>query len=546
MRKLMVILPMMILAFAASAMLDGMKQLEEVLHERDSYVKAKESRIEDIKRKLTPRSSAQQRLQAYDELYREYLTFRFDSAMVYVDKAEMLLGNNASYDEMCAVKIHRALSLATSGHFSQAVDLLEEIDSNKLSTSVKREYFDACQWTYGVWGEYSGNTRYGEEYNRLSIVYLDSLLANIPNGTSDYYYHLADQSLRYKDYEKASEQYIKALKGTRQDTRLYAQAAYGLAMAYKGLGNEAKQREWLINAAISDQVTPLKGNLALQELALIIKKEDGDIERANRFLKYSLEDAMFYNNRLRILEISEKIPDIVIGYQDTISSQNRRLKIYVLCIGILLLGMISAIWIIVRQKKKVYQSRQSLSKLNGQLKQLNQELAQTNASREQYVSLFMDLSAAYIEKLNRFQSTVVLKIKARQFDDLLRVANNNSRPSEAEMRELFFNFDTAFLKLYPDFIVRFNSLLQQGKEIYPKQNELLNTDLRIFALIRMGIRDSNKIATLLFYSPQTIFNHRTQVRNRAKNRDTFEQELMEICAIVPNNEQKKENQPTQE
>lgn len=255
---------------------------------------------------------------------------------------------------------------------------------------------------------------------------------------------------------------------------------------------------------------------------------------------------MFYNNRLRILEISEKIPDIVIGYQDTISSQNRRLKIYVLCIGILLLGMISAIWIIVRQKKKVYQSRQSLSKLNGQLKQLNQELAQTNASREQYVSLFMDLSAAYIEKLNRFQSTVVLKIKARQFDDLLRVANNNSRPSEAEMRELFFNFDTAFLKLYPDFIVRFNSLIQQGKEIYPKQNELLNTDLRIFALIRMGIRDSNKIATLLFYSPQTIFNHRTQVRNRAKNRDTFEQELMEICAIVPNNEQKKENQPTQE
>ncbi len=145
----------------------------------------------------------------------------------------------------------------------------------------------------------------------------------------------------------------------------------------------------------------------------------------------------------------------------------------------------------------------------------------------------MDLCAAYIEKLNRFRSTVILKIKAKQIDDLLRVANNNARPSEAEMKELFFNFDTAFLKLYPDFINKFNSLLQPGKEILPRQNELLNTDLRIFALIRMGITDSNKIATLLFYSPQTIFNHRTQVRNRAQNRDTFEQDLMNICSIMP-------------
>jgi len=191
------------------------------------------------------------------------------------------------------------------------------------------------------------------------------------------------------------------------------------------------------------------------------------------------------------------------------------------------------IWYVVQQKKRVSQSKETLSGLNAQLNELNAKLSQTNVIREQYVSLFMDLCAAYIEKLNRFRSTVILKIKAKQIDDLLRVANNNARPSEAEMKELFFNFDTAFLKLYPDFINKFNSLLQPGKEILPRQNELLNTDLRIFALIRMGITDSNKIATLLFYSPQTIFNHRTQVRNRAQNRDTFEQDLMNICSIMP-------------
>ena len=178
-------------------------------------------------------------------------------------------------------------------------------------------------------------------------------------------------------------------------------------------------------------------------------------------------------------------------------------------------------------------SQLAVSEINRQLRDLNKKLASTNESREQYVSLFMDLCAAYIGKLNRFQSTVMLKIKARQFDDLLRVANNNARPSDAELKELFFNFDSAFLRLYPDFILKFNDLLDPDKAIIPKNNELLNTDLRIFALIRMGIKDSTKIATLLFYSPQTIFNHRTQVRNRALNRDTFESDLMNICEVMP-------------
>lgn len=256
------------------------------------------------------------------------------------------------------------------------------------------------------------------------------------------------------------------------------------------------------------------------------------METANRYLWYSLEDAIFYNNRLRMLEISEKFPEIVIGYQDRVTAQNRRLKIYLLCIGLLLIGLVVAVLVIIREKRHISKSKQALFNLNEQLKDLNARLSHTNSSRERYVSLFMDLCAAYIEKLNRFQSTVVLKIKARQFEDLSRVASNNARPSEAEMRELFFNFDTAFLKLYPNFVENFNALLQPDKAIYPRQNELLNTDLRIFALIRMGIRDSSKIATLLFYSPQTIFNHRTQVRNRAINRETFEQELMNICETI--------------
>lgn len=523
-----------LLAVLAAPASSDLKRLDEVLSNRAVYVKSKEDKIDSIKNELKPRMSVEQRIKCYDALYQEYLTFRYDSAMVYLERADRLVGDDGEYNDKALIKIHRALSMATSGHFSEAVDLLKTVESSLLTDDVRQELYSAMQWTYAVWAEYSGQTSFAAKYNDLSVTYLDSLLALIDKSAPDYCYHFADRALRQKEYDVARDNYERTIESTPENTRRYAQAAYGLAMSYRGLGDPDKCRQWLINAAVSDQITPLKENLALQELAMDIRNRDGNLETANRYLKYSLEDAIFYNNRLRMLEISGKFPYIALGYQDTITAQNKRLKTYVLLIGLLLLVLAVAVCVIVYEKKKVGTSKRELSELNKRLRELNGKLAQTNISREQYTSLFMDLCAAYIEKLNRFQSTVVLKIKARQFDDLLRVANSSARPTDAEMREVFFNFDTAFLRLYPDFIEKFNTLLQHDKAIIPKPNELLNTDLRIFALIRMGIKDSTKIATLLFYSPQTIFNHRTQVRNRAINRDTFEQDLMDICAVLPN------------
>ena len=298
----------------------------------------------------------------------------------------------------------------------------------------------------------------------------------------------------------------------------------------KETGNEDKYKEWLTNAAISDQMVPLKENLALQQLAMCLKKE-GDLSKANSYLKIALDDAVFYNNRLRMLEIAEKIPDIANVYQKTIEDKNDRLKTYILIIGLLMVLLGFAVLHVYSEHKKVSKSKNALSELNDRLILLNKQLSQTNESREQYVSLFMDLCAAYIEKLNRFPT--VLKLKVKQLSDISSVADRYIRPSEAETKEIFFNFDSAFLRLYPDFINQFNSLLQEDKHIQPKKGELLNTDLRIYALVRMGITDSSKIAALLFLSPQTIFNHRTQVRNRAINRDSFEKDILSICPTIP-------------
>ncbi len=516
-----------LLSFADDKMIS---RLDEAISHRSHFISIKQHRIDSLRQILSNEMTDARRQSIYNQMFQEYLTFNFDSAMIYVDRAEKIAAGSGDYNVESQIKIHRALSLATSGHFSHAVAILDRIDSGLLSDKIREEYFAACEWTYGVWAEYADKRTIAPEFKAKSLVYLDSLIAVTDKGTPEHAYRIAEKALRSHKYAEAEINYLSALERVPVNSRLYAQAAYALALTYEGLGNKEKYKEWLVNAAISDQTVPLKENLALQQLALFLKTEEGDLSHANTYLKLALEDAIYYNNRLRMMEIAEKIPNIVNVYQDTVEQQNNRFKIYILTIGVLLLSLAGLLLYVYRQHKSVLRSKNAFEELNEKLKLLNDRLSFTNKSREQYVSLFMDLCAAYIEKLNRFP--MVLKLKVKQLSDVSSVADRYIRPSESETREMFLNFDTAFLRLYPDFITGFNALLQEDKQIWPKNGERLNTDLRIYALVRMGITDSNKIATLLFLSPQTIFNHRTQVRNRAINRETFEKDITQICKMI--------------
>lgn len=513
---------------------NDLASLDSVLSIRDTFLKNKKRRIDSIKSRIPVNAPIMDKLKGYDRLYEEYLTLSFDSAMKYINLAEKLVSDTGDYDLNAKVKIHKSMSYATSGHFSQAIDELKKIQSSCLSDTLLEKYYQAYQWTYGLWAEYSQDKTFAPIYYRNSKTYLDSLIQVTPRNTSLYNYRIAEKALMFNhDFETAKKNYLKVVDKEPKNSRLYAQSAFALAQAYNNLQDRANYRKWLINAAISDQMIPLKENLALQDVAILIKNEDGDLERANAYLNYSLNDALEYNNRLRILEIGKKLPAIATAYQETVLAKNKQLHLYLVTIVIIVIILIIAIAIIIEQKRKIRNRNVTLSTFNDQLKVFNKQLQETNRSREQYVNLFLNLCAGYIDKYNRMQLTVTSKVKAGQYNELQKLLQANSRPSEAELREVFFNFDTAFLRLYPDFIKNVNTLLQPDKAICPKSSELLNANLRILALIRMGITDSTKIATLLFYSQQTIFNRRTEMRNRAINRDSFEKEIMDICPIYP-------------
>lgn len=508
------------------------EQLDSVLEHRTQYAHQKEEQISKIRQSIKLQTSDEQLFHTYYKLTEEYYTYRSDSALFYIEKS-MNLANKLDkrlYKDM--VKIQESLLLATTGYFSQALNMLNGIDRKTLSKELLYPYYTAYEWIYSVWSEYSNDDVFTPLFRKKEILYTDSMLQILPAHTAEYNYWKGEYLARTSKQEEAELYYQKALKGLPVNTRLYACVTCGIAFTYLRRGNMEEYERYLILSAISDIVCPLKENLALQELAMhIFKTQKNNLARANRYLYYAMDDAMFYNNRLRMLEIAQKYPYIVKAYQEQNDHKSRRIILALVFICILSVCLAISWLFIYRQIKQIRLRRRSEKEMNKKLKELNKELILTNHSREKNVSLFLDLCAAYINKLNRYQELVRRKVKSKQYDDLLKSSNNAKMP-ETEAKHFFVNFDTAFLTLYPHFVTEFNKLLREDAQITLKRGDLLNTELRIFALIRMGIQDSSRIATLLFYSPQTIYNYRASVKNRARDREHFEEQVRNLCPLV--------------
>ena len=507
-------------------------ELDALLLRRDEFCRAKEARIDSIKNLKDGVNGYSGLFGLYNDVFLEYYTYRSDSAFYYLSLAEKMAVRTSveKYIDMC--KINRSLLLATTGYFSQSLEVLNEIERDRLDPSLMFDYYSAYEWVYSVWSEYSADDTFAVDFRNKEMLYNDSILQVLEPTSKEFMYWSGELNARKGNQYEAQKFYEKALEGLRVDTRLYACVTCGLAFAYKKQGNMKDYEKSLIMSAISDITCPLKENLSMQELAMFLyQSPEPDLVRANKYINYSMEDAMFYNNRLRMLEIAKKFPPIVNTYQNKWIDKNRILvrSIYFISFlgGLLVLAMLY----IFRQLKLLRAQRSIVTDMNMQLKELNSELLKTNRTREEYVSLFIELCAAYIDKLNKYQDLVKRKVKAKQVDDLLKIANS-SKMSDSDARQFFVNFDTAFLTLYPNFVSEFNMLLREGEEIAPTKGEILNTELRIYALVRLGIKDSSRIATLLFYSPQTIYNYRTMVKNKARNREEFEEQVKKVCTIV--------------
>ena len=522
-------------------------ELDQAIGQRDQYIQARESKIAYLKEQMVGESDANALLKAYNSLFNEYYVFKFDSAMVYANKGLALAqqSNNRKYSTLFLLNKSELLSIG--GLYEEALDILNSIDSTNIEQSDMFRYYFSYFTLYSYKTTFCDDSTYSPQYRAVAREYLSKAIDHLSPDNPHYNYIMGEKCFYLdNDHLKARQYYEQAIRELGPVSRDYARSCYALAGNYLEDGDKTKYVELMIKASLSDLKSATMENAALHDLALFIFQEDkSNIERADRYINISMEDAKLYNNRLRLIQNSRTLPQIVTTYQNMVKHQNGQLRYALLFISLLLFGLVAMLAFIFRQNRLLTLRRkelannniqltdlnQQLTGLNEQLHQLNGQLVDTNTKRETLASIYIDLCAQYIDKLNKYQTLVKRKIKANQAQELLQTISS-TRISEEDAATFLNRFDKAFLELYPTFIAEFNALLSEDGRIQQKSSTTLTTELRTFALIRLGVKNTADIAGLLFLSNQTIYNCRSVIKNRAINKDTFDEDVQKLCTVI--------------
>ncbi|MGI6223973.1 MAG: DUF6377 domain-containing protein [Prevotella sp.] len=515
-----------------------LKRLDEVLEKREQQDMMKQQRITALTDYLEKVKGSQNKLQVFESLFEEYEVYQFDSALVYIDKAIECAKDGGGGKNLNCYLIRKASLLSTVGFYGEAQTLLDSI--KYLNNHIDKFYYYFTYFRYySNLSDYYSNDKFSPQFRDRAKQYFVKARQYLSTDIPGHDYYLGEYYIYVEPNDKrALHYYFNTLKTEPEDSRFYAMAAFAIANNYSAHGNKDLYAYYLTKAAISDVLSNTRENLALQELAIYLMEQGSEqIYRAENYIQISLKDARFCNSLLRVIEISQKLPTIVGAYENNIRSSNRWLRLSLVLVTLLIFVSIAFLIYILRQngrlkdnREKLYSSNSQLTVLNSRLEELNEALIGTNHKRETLVKLYIDLCAKFIGRLNRYKSLVERKIKAHQTDDLLR--SISSTKLSVEDAETFTNrFDKCFLELYPNFLQELNELLVKPFPISKSKISML-PEQRVYALIRLGVTESSEIAAVLFYSPQTVYNYRSAVKARAKNKDTLEKDVQNLNAII--------------
>ena len=523
------------------------QKLDNLLEQRRALIDNKNKDINRLKKNLTTSENTLKRLQTYEQLFEEYYVFQFDSAMTYLNKGIKLAKETQNTYYYNSNTISKAELLSIGGLYSEAIHEIEQVDTTGLDKAQHFEYYFSLFRIHTYWADFCNDKTYTPTHRLKAQEYLKKAMPFCDETGKTYEYYLGEYAVFVLNNPQAARaHYVKAIKQLPQNSRFYAMSCFALSGSYGNEGNTEKQEEFLLLSSIADIENCTLENFALQNLAMYIFEHNKDeLDLAQQYIQTALEDAHSYNNRLRIIEISSKLPVIVSSYQQTLNQRNKVQMTAIIAISLLLLFLLSAVFYIVKQTKRLSLQQQELQKNNNQLSELNTQqkelntqlhdlnalLVDTNRKRERLAKLYIDLCAKYIARLKKQQTLVKRKIKANQITELLSQLSSE-RLSEEDAATFLSRFDKAFLDLYPDFTEELNSLLLPEGQIQNKSTDELTTEQRIMALIRLGVKESAEIADLLFYSPQTIYNYRSVLKGKAINKETFEEEVMKLCRVI--------------
>ena len=659
------------------------KRLDSVIANRAEYEAKKEKRLHDIKNAINYVNNATDKLRIYERLINEYTPYKYDSAMVYVQKAINLAKQTNSSEYYTQYQILKARLLVYRGFYIEAKEILEKLEIPPTNRHINYLYNCSLSALYFNLNMSTKNTEYCQRYSTLFQKYIDKAIEYCPKKDAQYYYMKGVQLYSKGTIHDISTCFNKAMSLSKPDSRLYAMSAYALSKTYDQNHQSEQQERYLLLAAISDIMASTNEYVALQEVALSLYKDKDNLRKANEYINISLMDADAYSNRLRRAELYANLHVIRSAYNKKLQEQGTWQNVAIICILVLIAIIVTTIVYVVRKNhllklkenelktlteqlsadnkqhkkdnKALKDSNKALKDSNDELKDSNKaledsnkalqnsndelkgsndalkdsnkalqdsnnelkgsndalkssnkalkdsnkalqnsndelkgsndalknsnnalkdsnkalqnsndelkgsnkalqnsndelkgsndalkdsnkalqdsndEFEYTNAKRESMANAFIMLCYQYIERLKNQRKLVIRKIKTNQQNELLSTLSS-SRQSAEESQNFFSQFDKIFLSLYPSFVKELNTLLLPEAQIQLKEDNELTPTLRVAALIRLGVTESAKIAGILSYSPQTIYNYRSTLKNSAIDKEHFEENLQKLCS----------------
>lgn len=522
------------------------ERLDSVIAHRTDYYVQKDKKIEQIKLGSAYVTDKEAKLQMYERLVNEYSPYIYDSAMVYTQKGIYLARQANDSDYYKKFQIIKARLLVSRSFYIEAKEILDNIEVPPTDRRLNYLYNCAQCALYFNLKLSTHDTEYGPRYDRLFHKYMDNALLYSPQKNAQYYYmkgvQLAHSNGGVKDIEACLS---KAMSQLKPDSRLYGKSAFILAKVYGRHHQPELQERYLLLAAISDVMSATNENMALQEVALRLYKHD--VRKAQRYINVSLNDANVFSSQPRRIDLYSNLHTILSAYNHALENAGKWHIVLMLSIIVLLVVIVVETMRIKRKNNLMQQNEKNLTaqteqteqlsainskqkEANEELEKLNDELEQTNTKREYMAKAYISLCYLYIEKLENQRKMVIRKIKANQQKELLSILSSSKRTAE-ENQTFFSQFDSIFLSLYPSFVTELNTLLTPEAQVELKENNELTPSLRVAALIRLGITESSMIAGILSYSPQTIYNYRSALKNGAIDKDSFEENLQRLCAV---------------
>jgi tetratricopeptide (TPR) repeat protein len=532
---------------------------DSLLHELNNAIKTAKTyddhKLENIKKikaafEALNKNDLSSQYNFCEALYEEYKIFNFDTAFIYAGKMQEAAFALKDPSKTVEAKIKLLFVLVSAGMYKEAYEVINEIDIVNQEDSVKANYFSLKARYYFDLADYVNDEFHKPEYLKNGIENLDSALIFYPSNSFESIYFQGLKNLKVGDLPEAFTNFQVLLKRPELTYHQTAIVTSTLSYIYLSRNERNTAIDFQIKAAIADIKSSTKETFAILNLAQLLF-EQGDFEHASYYIEKAIDDATFYGARQRKVQLSTIMPIIQSSRINFIETERRSWIIYGSVVSGILILLIFLLVIIYRQNRKLEHARQVISlaheklheantrlhqvntelqKVNSELHDVNSRLSEANRIKEEYIGYFFTINSGILQKVERLKTSIDQKLKDRRLDDI-RIAINNIN-IHSEKQDLLKSFDKAFLKIFPHFVEEFNSLFEEEDQVKLANDELLSTDLRIYALIRLGIKENEKIAEILEYSVKSIYAYKTKMRNRSiVPKEEFDKRIMNIKSL---------------